>query len=319
MKREQHRIEPAISRLRSLHDGDRGVVDVVACGPQAIPALRRLLFEREPSGLYGARCRAVEALAALGGCGVLIEFLETERSSADSIERLGEDAVINAAALALARAHDRHAFDLLLGLARRPALTGIIGALGAFQRVEAIPALIAALEEDGSRLTAESALKKLGRSARTALVQTANLRLPAGPHESKSSARRRRSALRLLREVGTKRSDWPALRALVHDTDPSVAVQACKICLEKASAGEQQGAACRLIALLAEADWILREEIENTLVVHFSSTRKAIEHHLNVPSAFEDREASGHINASLRNVLAQAHAPQTSSSRAVTR
>lgn len=213
MKREHSRIESAISRLQSLHDGDRGVVDVVACGPQAIPALRRLLFEREPSGLYGARCRAVEALAALGGCGVLIEFLETERSSADSIERLGEDAVINAAALALARAHDRHAFDLLLGLARRPALTGIIGALGSFQRIEAIPALISALEEDASRLTAESALKKLGRSARTALLQTTNLRLPSGAHESESSARRRRSALRLLREVGTKRSDWAALRA----------------------------------------------------------------------------------------------------------
>jgi hypothetical protein len=318
MKREPHRIESAISRLRSLHDGDRGVVEVVACGAQAIPALRRLLFEREPSGLYGARCRAVEALAALDGCGVLIEFLETERRSADAIERLGEDAVINAAALALARAHDRHAFDLLLGLARRPALTGIIGALGACQRVEAIPALIAALEEDASRLTAESALKKLGRVARTALVQTANLRLPSGPQESESSARRRRSALRLLREVGTKRSDWAALRGLVHDTDARVAVQACKICLEKASAGERPGAVCRLIALLAQADWILREEIESTLVDHFSSTREAIEHYLNVPSPFEDREANRHITASLRNVVAQARAPQNSSSQAVT-
>lgn len=318
MKRDPHRIESAICRLRSLNDGDRGVVDVVTCGAQAIPALRRLLFEREPSGLYGARCRAAEALGMLGGCGVLIDFLETERGSADAIERLGEDAVINAAALALARAHDRHAFDLLLGLARRPALTGIIGALGAFQRVEAIPALIAALEEDASRLTAESALKRLGRAARTALVQTANLRLPSGPHESESSARRRRSALRLLREVGTKRSDWTALRGLVHDTDARVAVQACKICLEKASAGERRGAAYRLIALLPQADWILRGEIESTLVGHFSSTREAIEHHLNAPSAFEDREANRHINASLRNVLAQARAPQNSLSRAFT-
>ena len=318
MKREPHRIESAISRLRSLHDGDRGVVEVVACGTQAIPALRRLLFEREPSGLYGVRCRAVEALAALGGCGVLIEFLETERGGADPTEQLGEDAVINAAALALARAHDRRAFNLLLRLARRPALTGIIGALGAFQRVESIPALIAALGEDSSRLTAESALKKLGRSARTALVQTANLRLPSGLHEGESSLRRRRSALTLLCEVGTKRGDWAALRGLMHDTDSRVAVQACKICLEKASAEERRGAASRLISLLAEADWILREEIEGTLLVHFSITRDAIEHQLNAPSPFEGREANRQIDASLQNVLAQARAPQDSSSRAAT-
>lgn len=312
MEREPYRIESAISRLRSLHDGDRGVVEVLACGAQAIPALRKLLFEREPSGLYGARCRAVEALAALGACGVLIEFLETERRGADPTEQLGEDAVINAAALALARAHDRRAFNLLLRLARRPALSGIIGALGAFQRVEAIPALIAALEEDASRLTAESALKRLGRSARTALVQAANLRLPSGLHESESSVRRRRSALTLLCDIGIKRGDWTALRRLVHDNDARVAVQACKICLEAASAEERQGGASRLIALLAQADWMLREEIETTLVVHFSITRDAIEHHLNGPPVFEDRQADRQITASLRHVLARACAPQDS-------
>ena len=55
MKREQHRIELAISRLRSLHDGDRGVVDVVACGAQAIPALRQTTVRtRTERAVWGA-------------------------------------------------------------------------------------------------------------------------------------------------------------------------------------------------------------------------------------------------------------------------
>lgn len=302
----ERQVEEAIAKLRSLHDGDRGVIDVVACGAQTIPALRRLLFEREPSGLYGARCRAVEALAALGGYGVLTEFLEVEPIVADPIERLGEDAVINAAALSLARAHDRHAFDLLLRLARRPALTGVIGALGAYQRVEAIPALVTALEEDASRLTAEAALKKFGRSARAALVRTANLRLPSNERESESSARRRRSALRLLRDIGIPRRLWPALRPLVHDSDAAVALQTCKICFERAPETEWPEAAVRLLALLGQADWMLREEIEGTLLAHFKSTQDAIEHYLSASVPGEDPEQNEQVNASLRHILAQA-------------
>ncbi len=43
-------VEQAIAKLKSLQDGDVGVVDVIAFGKQAIPALRRILFERERSG-----------------------------------------------------------------------------------------------------------------------------------------------------------------------------------------------------------------------------------------------------------------------------
>ena len=92
----------------------------------------------------------------------LIEFLEANRSIADPIERLGEDAVINAAARGLANVRERRVLEVFLRLAQRPALIGVIGALGAFERTEAIPVLIDALQDDASRATAESALKKLG-------------------------------------------------------------------------------------------------------------------------------------------------------------
>jgi hypothetical protein len=64
------------------------------------------------------------------------EFLE---------RRLGRQAaciVLERAARALANVPTQRVFDLQLRLAQRPALTGVIGALGAFGKTEAIPALI---------------------------------------------------------------------------------------------------------------------------------------------------------------------------------
>lgn len=176
----------------SFHDdAEVGVVEIVRCGEAAIPTLRDLLFSREPSGLFQSRCRAVEALAALGAHSVLIEFLSTDRVARDLVERLGDDAVINATALALARSRVGGVFDLLLHLAKRASLTGVIGALGSFDRREAIPLLIDPLEDDASRPTAEAALKRMGSAARPALIATAIVRVPTAELESESSLRRR--------------------------------------------------------------------------------------------------------------------------------
>ncbi len=96
------RVRRAIKRLKSLREGDLAVLDVTACGPAAIPSLRAMLFEHDPSGLYETRRRAVSALAALRAYGVLLEFIGLHGDAADPVERLGDDAVVNAAAMALA-------------------------------------------------------------------------------------------------------------------------------------------------------------------------------------------------------------------------
>ena len=51
----QARIEHAVGRLKSFREGDSGLLEVVDLGPEAVPALRRLLFDPEPSGLHQAR------------------------------------------------------------------------------------------------------------------------------------------------------------------------------------------------------------------------------------------------------------------------
>jgi HEAT repeat protein len=308
---QSQKIEQAIARLKSLHDGDLGVLEVIACGEQAVPALREILFERERSGLHQTRCRAVEALAALGAHEVLIEFLGVEHSIADPVERLGQDAVINAAALVLANIREQRVFELLLRLAKRPALTGVIGALGAFGRTEAIPVLIDALEEDASRLTAETALRRVGQPACAALLNVATLQVPPGEQESESSARRRRSALRLLAEMGNPRDAWPSVRPLMHDIDAKAAALACKICLDRASAKERAEATRHLIGLLAHEDWFLQEEIENHLVEHFDSAQEVIVRYLNeAPPPDDDAATRRQTEIVLRRVMTRArHAP----------
>ncbi len=200
--RQRINLDAALARLTSLHEGDIGVIEVTAFGPRAIEPLRRILFTGEPSGLFETRCRAVDALAALGARDVLLDFLATIRDITDAVERVGEDAVINAAARALAGIVDDRAFDILLSLARVRKLAGVIAALGASGRSAAIPYLVAALEEDDCRLHAERALRKFGPLARQALLEARFRRLPSAESEGVSSRRRRWSAARLLNEIG---------------------------------------------------------------------------------------------------------------------
>ncbi len=273
-------VEQAMNKLQSLHDGDIGVLDVIACGGPAVPALRTLLFERETSGLFQSRCRAVEALAALGAYAVLLDYLRMEHVANDPVERLGDDAVINAAAQALASVREQDVFELLLRLAQRPGLTGVIRALGSFQRPQAIPVLIDALEDDTSRQAAEVALRRLGRPVRSALVSSAKLQSPSSEHESESSLRRRRSALGLLCEIGISQRIWPALRSLMYDTDAKVSFLSCQVCLLSARASERSHAVRRLIGLLPGSDWMLRDEIENVLITHIDVARRVIDRYV---------------------------------------
>jgi hypothetical protein len=261
-------VQRAVAKLKSFQDGDLAVLEVVACGDRVIPSLRSLLFDREPSGLYQVRTRAVDALAQLGAQNVLKEFLGAIRDLADPVERLGEDAVINAAARALAHSGDPGTFELLVRLACRPCLDGVIYALGTLRQAKAIPLLIEALSEDGSRLIAEAALKKMGAATRSALIETAIRHSGSHEHESESRLRQRRSALKLLAEMGVSHRIWQALGHLMRDKDTRIAVLACEICLAKGSPSEKSEAVLHLLRLYAGADWTLRDEIERYLVAH---------------------------------------------------
>jgi len=217
--------ERALRAMVSLGTGDAAVADVVASGCQMIPPLRAILFRRDASGLFEVRCRVVDALARLGAHFVLSEYLETWPQAIDPVERLGDEAVLSAAAAALAKSGTETGLDLLLFLAQSGRLLrGIVWGLGRYRDRRTIPVLVSALLEDECRPVAEEALAKLGAVARPALLQVA-----AAPSQGNESvSRQRRSALRILAGIST-----PQIRrqmeALARDRDTAVAAVACEV------------------------------------------------------------------------------------------
>lgn len=258
----QDRIERAIARLTSLHDSEAGFVEVVSLGPDAVPALRALLFAREPSGLYQPRCRAAEALAALRAFDVLADFLRAARPITDPVERVGNDAVMSTAGRSLARLREDWVYRLLLDLAGRRKLTGILAGLGSFQRKDSIPVFVDALGEDDVRLTAEAILRGFGKTARPALM-TAALDRGDDHSESESHLRRRRSALGLLLEMGVPRKAWSRLRLLMDDGDHQIALLACQLCLVVGDDKDRARLPERFASLRATAGWLERERIDD--------------------------------------------------------
>jgi hypothetical protein len=302
-------VHRALDRLKSLHDGDLGVLDVVACGRRAIPALRALLLEGESSGIYQPRCRAVEALATLGAHDVLIEFLKSPRDVVDPVNRTGEEAVINAAARALATRRVEEVFPLLMDLAKRQPLAGVINALGSFQRRESIPCLIRALSEDYSRRAAEAALLQLGSKARTALLKAAMRPVPSAEWESPSSCRARRSAVQLLVKLGVSPRRRQQVHDLMNDRDAEVALHACRAYLASAPAEEKPDAVRRVVELVPRLGWMLGVEAEECVLEHLESAREIIgEFMRGGPPEPANQSPRAQIYRSLRRVVQRAGA-----------
>lgn len=260
-------VQRAIEKMNSLRDGDCAVVEAVSCGRRAIPALRALLFRREPSGIYQPRCWAAHALSMLGAHDVLFDFLSRIEDARDPVERAGDDAVINAAAQHLSTRHDEQTFELLLSLSRRRYWPGVVAALG-LHRAEAIPYLVGALGEDDCRLLAEPALIAFGAAALPALIEVATRPSPSAGNESETSIRKRARALTLLRNIGIAMKDWPALRPLLADPWPRITLVACELCLAVAPKSEWHFAVARLLGLLDDAEWRLEAAIEECLMCH---------------------------------------------------
>lgn len=264
-------IQAALARLRSLHDGDMGVVDTIACGRGAIPELEEILFSREPSGIYETRRHAVEALAGLHALDTLRHFLAIHRNIQDPIERTGEDAVMNAAARALGQSPDIQDLPLLFLLVEERPLAGVIETLGKFRQPGALPYFIDALGDDFLRPSAEGAVLTLGQRAVRPLIHAALDRSPLTGRESSSSITRRRSVLRLLGKLDLRGDDLPpAFFRLIDDEDGWISFLATDLCLPHLTKAQTEHAAKTFLLHLKTADDLLGHEIEDFLVAHYS-------------------------------------------------
>lgn len=298
-------LQRALQRVKSIAEGESGVLQVIACGTDAIPALRRLLFAREPSGLYEPRRHVVEALDALKAHDVLIDFLATPRAISDPVERVGEEAVRNAAARALVHCNDPRLPSLLLGMAETWHSPGAIEVLGAWRRAEALACMVAALGDDIARPAAEAALRDFGAAAVPILRRAATDIRPHRGAESESSRRRRRSVLALLLEAGCFAgaelpNDIASLRA---DEHPEIAAIACQMQLASGPAATRRVAARRSIDLLTRVNQIVRADIEDALVAHADITRGVLPEIAPVAQpAVDDRSPAAMAARTLRRV-----------------
>jgi len=288
-------IEALVQSLNSLHEGELGIDMLVACGQRAIGPLRRFLLHGKPSGIFVPKQRAVKALAELGAKEVLLDYLAVDEQIADPAAAHGEEAVKNTAARALSAWHTEDVYQALLRTLRRRRLPGVIEALGEFPgRSEAVPELVAALEDDFCRTSAEDALRKIGDVAHFAFVDAARTPDPSGARETPSSRSRRRSALRLLETLRLFVDDWRKVAALLHDSDPEIAARAAAIALNLADRRNQELAVRRMIEVLPAAEWFLQGEIQEWLEKHLDialpSINEAIERRQAASASIQARD-----------------------------
>ncbi len=290
-------IQGLVENLNSLHEGEFGVAMLVACGERAVQPLRTFLLYGKPSGVFVPRQRAVCALAELGAKHILLEYLDFEKDIADPVAAYGEEGVRNTAARALAPWHTDDVYEGLLKVLRRRRLPGPIETIGEFERPEVVPDLVAALEDDFCRSAAEEALRKIGETAHSALIEAARTPDPSGASESTSSRSRRRCALRLLRQLRLLPEDWQKLAALLRDSDTEIAARTGSIALAVADEPDKKLAVRRLIEVLPGADWLLQGEIESWLEEHFDIAQAGID------TEIEKRQAAPVAAQSKDNIL----------------
>lgn len=251
-------VRAAVDGLRSLHDGDEALLDVIAFGFLARMPLAALLSEREPSGIFQPRCRAARALGLIHADDVLSAFLRHPRFPVSPVELAGEEAVVNAAARALGANRSLKAFELLNEVAAvRPHLDGAVEALAGYRSTKAIPTLVAALAEDGSRAAAQEGLRAIGPAARPLLLATAYGAQPT----TETHRRHRHAALAVLFDIGPPEGAAPALSALIHEEDASIAALACGTVLRFGPADLRGEAESRLAELAFGAPLRLAIEI----------------------------------------------------------
>lgn len=297
-------------RMRSLHEGDVAVLDAIAIGAPAIPILRELLFERDSAGIFEPRKRAVQALAALHAFGVLKEFIAKWRLASDPVERLGDEAVLSAAALMLGETGDEEAYFILFGIAREHPVPGVVEALSRYRRAESTSVLIAALSDDCASAAAEQGFRLMGQKAVPALVDAA-LCVTTGPsdRETPSSIRRRRRAFSLLLELGATREVWVRVGESIKDQDDEIASLACRLGILAADDAQMRECASRLVELLRRVGWAVRQEIEECLIDNFGSAGEFIVRALREVSETHSLEIErARFIRSLRKVIWQATA-----------
>jgi len=260
-------IEALIEKLQSIHESDRGAIELIAMGDRAVPALRQFLLSGKPSTVFQPRLVAVEALGRIGAKDVLLEFLKTPGQTADPAVRFAEEGVRSTAARELTRWPGEDVAAALIDIMREKPLPGACDAAGQLHLNSAAPYLVDALADDVSRPRAMDALRGMLPAARPLLIEAVLLWLTltnSRSDENPALHRRALAAARILSESDVSADDAAKLGSLVDSEDPEMVACAARILLKQQT--RDIGLIVHsLIGALPRAPWFIRDEIRDLL------------------------------------------------------
>lgn len=272
---EQH-IDDLVELLGSLHDGDRAVDMLVACGKNAIPNLSEFLLNGPPRTISLPRCRAARALGELGACSTLIAYFKQYVRPQDAAVLFAEDAVRSAVARELARYPSAEVFRVLLEAAWQRITGGLVLALSEFHRPESVPLLFKTLEDDLCRDDAMNSLRTMPDAVRQFGILSVR-GLSGVTLDGPSAVRRQRATLQLLSEVGVTWDEWPDLRRFLSGNDPATVVATAKIGFALADEAEWPAITLSLFEIATHFDSVQEGDVEELLGAHPRTAREIAE------------------------------------------
>jgi hypothetical protein len=199
----------------------------------------------------------------------LLAYFEKFEPPRDPVVLFAEDAVRSTAAHELMRWREEEVFQALLKAAGQRATMGLIEALGAFGRSEAVPSLFERLEDDLCRNAAFTALCRTPEEARQYAILSVQQRSLTGP----TASRRRRAAAELFRKLGISREEWQDISPLLEDDDPTVVVCVASAGFRVAIQEEFPAIVRALFRVAHKLNWLQEDE-----VIHLLDEHKVLAH-----------------------------------------
>ena len=248
-------IRHLIAALESLTDGELAVDILIACGRRTVPFLSQVLLDSPPQSIAVSRCRVVRALGGLGEKHILLQYLRDWKHPTDPAVTMAEDAVRSAAAKELLRWPSQEVFDVLMVCVRERASLGLVEALGAFDRAEAIPVLFQVLQDDICGNAAKEMLRRTPEHTKAFAPQLLAASSLEG-EQALSTLRMLRSTLALLLGMKVSKTEWASISHLLDRADAEIVITCAEIGMRSAPAKEHRAIVSHIFRILPNCNWL---------------------------------------------------------------
>ncbi len=264
--------EDLLQQLTDPSRSSQALLALMLRANEGAHALADYLRTSKPSSLPEARLLAVEGLSTLKGPEAFsaLVYVAGERLDeiADPVIRLAEETVASRAAEALGDFPGPLARDVLLELAKGKHLIGVAEAFAKSWDVRAVSYLVSWLGDDFVAEAAGRALRRGGRSAFSALIDSLREERGAQEIETRMSRRRRARILEILDELILP-DEIHLIEDLLDDPIEMVRLNTARIVLSRGSPVQRNRAIHAALSLLDSTTRVVRAQCEEILQEHF--------------------------------------------------